>query len=172
MLSFGTVAFIIENNKPKVLSDFYRNLELLDGATPDPDTMNFWSKNQEAYDLTRQNLHQPQKAMKDFVDWINRISNTHKGKPVFIGYPATFDFMFIHWYIKRFGFENPFSFSALDIKTYAMAVMKSEFRQSTKKNMPKRWFPKLPHTHHALDDALEQGHLFCNILIENLENQK
>jgi len=28
----------------------------------------------------------------------------------------------------------------------------------------------LPHTHVALDDALEQGALFCNMLGENLRN--
>jgi hypothetical protein len=33
--------------------------------------------------------------------------------------------------------------------------------------MPKRWFDRLPHTHQALDDALEQGALFCNMLAEN-----
>ncbi len=36
-----------------------------------------------------------------------------------------------------------------------------------KRNMPKRWFDDLPHTHKALDDAIGQGALFCNILAEN-----
>jgi len=31
---------------------------------------------------------------------------------------------------------------------------------------PKEWFDKLPHTHKALDDAIGQGALFCNILAE------
>jgi hypothetical protein len=30
--------------------------------------------------------------------------------------------------------------------------------------MPKNWFDKLPHTHIALDDAIEQGALFCNMM--------
>jgi len=34
--------------------------------------------------------------------------------------------------------------------------------------MPKHWFDSLAHTHVALDDAIEQGALFCNMLIENL----
>jgi hypothetical protein len=28
------------------------------------------------------------------------------------------------------------------------------------------WFDPLPHTHRALDDAIEQGALFCNMLAE------
>jgi hypothetical protein len=31
---------------------------------------------------------------------------------------------------------------------------------------PPHWHDPLPHTHVALDDALEQGALFCNMLAE------
>ncbi len=34
-----------------------------------------------------------------------------------------------------------------------MAVLKTEFRETAKRKMPKRWFDKLPHTYVALDDA-------------------
>ena len=64
----------------------------------------------------------------------------------------------------RFVGESPFSHSAVDIKTYAMALLGTKFRASVKKNMPPEWFDKLPHTHVALDDAREQGALFCNML--------
>jgi hypothetical protein len=33
--------------------------------------------------------------------------------------------------------------------------------------MPEHWFDDLPHTHKALEDAIEQGALFCNMLAEN-----
>jgi hypothetical protein len=45
-----------------------------------------------------------------------------------------------------------------------MAVLGTGFRETAKKRMPAAWFDKLPHTHVALDDAKEQGALFCNIL--------
>jgi hypothetical protein len=32
--------------------------------------------------------------------------------------------------------------------------------------MPQKCFDELPHTHKALDDAIAQGALFCNILVE------
>lgn len=38
--------------------------------------------------------------------------------------------------------------------------------------MPQRWFDPLPHTHVALDDAIEQGALFCNMLRENVATAK
>lgn len=77
---------------------------------------------------------------------------------------APFDFMFVYWYLIRFAGESPFSHSALDIKTYAMALLGTGYRASNKRNMPREWFDDFPHTHVALDDALGQGALFCNML--------
>ena len=34
--------------------------------------------------------------------------------------------------------------------------------------MPPDWFDAVPHTHVAIDDAIEQGRLFCNMLKANL----
>ena len=86
---------------------------------------------------------------------------------MFVAYPAAYDFMFVYWYLIRFAGESPFSHSALDIKSYAMAVLGTEYREAVKRNMPATWFDDLPHTHVALDDAIEQGALFCNMLAEN-----
>ena len=100
--------------------------------------------------------------MPAYVQWLKALP----GRPVFVGYPAAFDFMFVYWYLISFAGESPFSHSALDIKTFAMALMKQNYRDATKNNMPKRWFDPIPHTHIALDDAIEQGALFCNMLKE------
>src|SRR5882757_55958 len=102
--------------------------------------------------------------MPEYVGWLKSLPGT----PVFVGYPAGFDFLFVYWYLIRFAGESPFSFSALDIKTYAMALLKKDYRKSTKRAMPKNWFDTHPHNHIAIDDAIEQGALFCNMLAENL----
>jgi DNA polymerase III alpha subunit (gram-positive type) len=162
MLSLGAAAFTSDGT---LLSTFSANLRTLPEASECPDTMKFWESNQEAYNATRQDTRDPKQAMEQFVSWVNKLD----GKPVFVGYPATFDFMFVYHYMIHFGFKSPFSFSALDIKSYASAVLKTEYRQSTKKNMPKRWFSPAKHTHIAVEDAIEQGQLFCNMLKENLK---
>lgn len=74
--------------------------------------------------------------------------------PVYVAYPAGFDFTFVYWYLIRFTGHSPFSHSALDIKTYAMARLKTAYSASTKRNMLKRWFDRLPHTHQALGEVL------------------
>lgn len=162
MLSFGSAAFTVEKG---LFNTFAINLEELPGAKADPLTMSeFWDKQPEAWAACRRNPMEPKLAMTKYVKWLNALP----GKPVFVGYPAGYDFLFVYWYIRYFGLESPFSFSALDIKTYVMATLKTRYRESTKRNMPRRWFPAAKHTHVALDDATEQGELFMNILRERL----
>ena len=45
-----------------------------------------------------------------------------------------------------------------------MALLQRTYRGSGKESIPPDWFDKTAHTHIALDDALEQGSLFCNML--------
>ncbi|WP_067061828.1 exonuclease [Roseateles chitosanitabidus] len=160
MLSLGAAAYTADKH---LLSTFSANLETLEGASPHPKTAAWWATQPEAWAACRCDLESPEAAMRRYVAWIA----TLPGKPVFVGYPAGFDFLFVYWYLIRFTGDSPFSFSALDIKSYAMAVLKTEFRASTKRNMPKSWFDPLPHTHVAVDDAVEQGALFCNMLRAN-----
>jgi hypothetical protein len=159
MLSFASAAYTADK---QLIGTFSANLETLPEASVDPGTQAWWDKNPEAWAACRQDLHQPQEAMRAYVAWLKQLPGT----PVFVGYPAAYDFMFVYWYLIAFAGESPFSHSALDIKTYAMAVLKKGYRESTKRNMPRRWFSTLPHTHVALDDAIEQGALFCTILAE------
>jgi hypothetical protein len=83
-----------------------------------------------------------------------------------VGYPAGFDFLFMYWYMIAFAGESPFSFSALDVKSVAMTVLNVEYRAATKRRFPRHWFGKKRHNHIALDDAIEQGEMFCRILKE------
>lgn len=157
LLSIGSAAY----SRDKVLlSTFEANLETLPGASADPATEHWWKTQPEAWAYCRSNLQSPEVAMKNYVSWIESLS----GKPVFVGYPVAYDFMFVYWYLMKFVGRSPFSHSALDIKTLAMAALNTDYRSATKKNMPKDWFDDLPHTHKALDDAIGQGALFCNIL--------
>jgi hypothetical protein len=142
---------------------FARNLETLEGATPDPRTEAWWKTQPEAWAACRRDLVTPADAMREYVEWTRTLS----GKPIFVGYPASYDFMFVYWYLIRFAGESPFSHSALDIRSFAMSLLGTSYRDATKKRMPSRWFSDAPHTHVALDDAIEQGVLFCNMLAES-----
>src|SRR5947209_5181921 len=165
LLSFASAAYLADKT---LVDTFTANLEMLPGAAGDPGTLNWWQQHPDAWAATRTDLQDPEPAMKRYVAWVKALP----GKPVFVAYPAGFDFLFVYWYLIRFAGESPFSFSALDVKTYAMALLKIEYREAVKRNMPRRWFDPQPHTHVALDDALEQGALFCNMLAENLDRRQ
>lgn len=172
MLSFAAAAFLEQEGELQQVDTFTCNLEQLPGAQMDPVTKEeFWDKNPEAWEACRQNLVKPDDGMQSFVNWVQDLKKEHQAKPVFVGYPAGFDFLFVYWYLIYFTGYSPFSFSALDMKSVAFAVLKrqgkvSGYREATKRNMPKRWFSKRKHTHIALDDAIEQGELFASIFKE------
>ena len=159
MLSFASAAY---RSDKTLVGTFSRNLETLDGAAPHPKTEAWWKTQPDAWAACRRDTRPPALAMHEYAAWLR----TLPGRPVFVGYPASYDFMFVYWYLMKFVGESPFSHSALDIKTFAMCLMGTDYRDSTKRNMPKRWFDDVPHTHVALDDALGQGALFCNMLNE------
>lgn len=160
MLSLGSAAFSPDKT---LLGTFAANLETLPGSLPDPRTVAWWATQPEAWKACRQGLETPRNAMKRYLEWLKSLP----GKPVFVAYPSAFDFPFVYWYLLEFTGENPFGYSAIDIKTYAMALLRKPYRTCGKQSMPTAWFDPAPHTHIALDDAIEQGRLFCNMLQAN-----
>jgi hypothetical protein len=157
MLSFASAAFKADKT---LVGTFQANLTTLPGAHGDPKTMEWWRGQQEAWAACRDHPRDPAIAIPEYVTWLKALP----GKPVFVGYPAAYDFLFVYWYLMHFAGESPFSHSALDIKTYAMALLGTDYRDSVKRRMPREWFDDLPHTHVALDDAIGQGALLCNML--------
>ncbi len=157
MLSIGAAAYTADK---ELLSTFSANLETLPGAAGHPTTMEWWETQPEAWAACRDNPETPEKVMRRYAAWVK----TLPGRPIFVAYPVSFDFTFVYWYLMKFVGESPFGLSAIDIKSFAMALMKSDFSESSRKYMPQHWFDDHPHTHIALDDAIEQGTLFCNIL--------
>ncbi len=164
MLSLGAAAFRPDGS---LESTFSANLTCLPDATQDPDTMDWWRTQPEAWEASRKDHRSPSSVMNDYVAWVKSFAER---RPVFVAYPVGFDFTFVYWYMIKFAGESPFRHSAIDIRSYAMATLKKDaFKKSTKRYMPKRWFSDHPHDHVALNDAIGQGALFCSMLTENLK---
>lgn len=157
MLSFASAAYTEDK---QLIGTFSANLETLPGAQPHPVQEAWWKTQPDAWAACRSDLRRPEEALVAYVEWVEALP----GKPVFVGMPAGFDFTYMFWYMMRFAGRCPFSWSALDIKTLAFALTGLPYRKCIKPRMPKHWFDEHPHTHVALDDAIEQGALFCNML--------
>lgn len=161
MLSIGSAAYTADKT---LLATFSANLETLPEFCADARTAAWWATQPQAWAACRQNLEHPRQAMPRYVAWLKALP----GRPVFVAYPAVFDFSFVYWYLTQYAGENPFGYAAIDVKTYAMALLRKPYRACGKQSMPTEWFDVAPHTHVALDDAIEQGKLFCNMLRANL----
>ncbi|MEM1417306.1 MAG: 3'-5' exoribonuclease [Myxococcota bacterium] len=157
MLSLGAAAFTADGTRH---GTFSANLDTLEGATGHPETMAWWAGQPEAWEACRASPEAPAEVMARFRAWVEALP----GRPVFVAYPAGFDFTFVYWYLHRFTGGSPFGFGAIDVKTYAMAALGRPYRDCVKGALPRAWIPERPHTHVALDDALEQGELFLAML--------
>ena len=159
MLALASAAFTAAG---ELVGSFTANLAELPGATGDPKTMAWWQTQPAAWAACRDGVRPPADVMTEYAAWIAGLP----GRPVFVAYPAGFDFTFVYWYLVRFTGASPFSHSALDMKTLAMALLGTPYRDSTKRAFPARWHSDRPHTHVALDDALEQGEVFVKMLAD------
>jgi hypothetical protein len=104
----------------------------------------------------------PDQAMTDFRSWVAEVSAG--AKPIVVGYPACYDWMWLYWYLIRFGGQSPFGHSGcMDMKTMFALKSGRSIAFVGKRSMPSHLLSNRPHTHNALDDAVEQGELFANL---------
>ncbi|MGH3943365.1 MAG: 3'-5' exoribonuclease domain-containing protein [Pseudonocardiaceae bacterium] len=165
MLSLGSAAYTTDGT---LVATFTANLQELPGATADPETVAWWAGQPQAWAAARRDPQPPREVMHDYDRWVRQLP----GRPILVGYPAGYDFMFVYWYFMRFVGRSPFARSALDTHSYAMAVLGTTYAESGRDNLPLRWRGTISHTHVALDDAIEQGEIFCKILLENAERHR
>jgi DNA polymerase III epsilon subunit-like protein len=102
---------------------------------------------------------EPREAMTAFRDWLARIAG-RTGKPVFVGFNATFDWMFVAFYFHQFIGENPFGFGGIDIKSYYMGLKGCAWDDTRSSRIRPEFKSTARHTHNALDDAIEQAEMF------------
>lgn len=105
----------------------------------------------------------PRETMDDAAAWVRRVAGT--SRPVLVAYPVAFDWAFLYWYFVRYATGgSPFGYSScLDIRTLYQARAHTVHDRSGKAYMPPMLVPDRPHTHNALDDAVEQAELFSNV---------
>ncbi|MFF7452356.1 MULTISPECIES: exonuclease [unclassified Streptomyces] len=106
---------------------------------------------------------EPAVALAEFSAWVGEVSDG--AQPVMCGYPASYDWTFLYWYLIRFTGASPFGHSGcLDMKTLYATKAGLPLRAVAKRTMPRALLSGRRHTHHALDDAVEQAELFARLM--------
>jgi len=101
----------------------------------------------------------PKEAMAAFCDWLELVAKN--GKPVFVGFNATFDWTFVNFYFHQYLGKNPFGIGGIDIKSYYMGLSGVTWEDTRSSRIPKEYKDSSRrHTHNALDDAIEQAEIF------------
>ncbi|UDF13683.1 3'-5' exonuclease [Antiquaquibacter oligotrophicus] len=116
-------------------------------------------------ELAQDGTH-PEVAMRQFAEWVDEV--TPKGeRPVFVGFNAAFDWMFVADYFERHLGRNPFGHAAVDIKAYYMGKAGSTLAQSSMSELSPRYLGGSALSHNALGDARDQAALFRAILADS-----
>ncbi len=120
-------------------------------------------------DALKENGMSPGSAMDSFKEWVK--SATGQDRPVFCSF-GTFDWMFVKWYLVKFGDERLFGPNGCDMKSYYSGMMNVGFFSSRKKDFPSMFKLSGRHTRNALDDALEQAEVFEKFLEFNEKQRR
>lgn len=105
----------------------------------------------------------PVEAMRACSSWVDERA---EGKtPVLVGYPLGFDWSFLAYYFTVFAGRSPFGHSrGFDTKTAAAILTGVPVGAAGRAGLPASLRSSRPHTHGALDDALEQADVLANVM--------
>lgn len=168
MLSFASVAM---NRRGDVLGEFETVLEARTDRAPDPETMEWWKTEPEAYKAATTNPVAPEKAMADFVAWLEGF----EGRKAFASAPLIFDGTYMDHYLDQFAntrvFGGPgkqnriFAGGGVDIYSVSGTIANAPHHDWTTRRVPDSWIGNHPHTHYAIDDARGFAHLLKRFFI-------
>lgn len=105
----------------------------------------------------------PVDAMTEAAQWVRKIAGS--SRPILVAYPLSFDWTWLYWYFIRFSSEgSPFNHSGcFDIKTAYAVKAKVPVAAAGRSNLEDWLRPHHVHSHHALEDAIEQAEIFANL---------
>lgn len=106
----------------------------------------------------------PSGVMRDAFQWVQEVAGA--ANPVLVAFPLSFDWTFLYWYFMKFNKAgSPFQHSrCFDIKTAMALRLGIPVSEASRSRLPKQLRSNRPHTHHAVDDAIEQAEIFANVL--------
>lgn len=105
----------------------------------------------------------PAEAMTAAARWVR--ARAGNATPVLVAYPLSYDWTWLYWYFERYAEGgSPFEHSrCYDLKTAYAVKARLPIASSGRRGLPKELRSKRPHTHRAIDDAIEQAEIFANV---------
>ncbi len=109
------------------------------------------------------NGEDPSSAMSRASVWVKNIAGS--AAPVLVAYPLSFDWSWLYWYFTSFSRDgSPFEYSrCFDVKTAVAVKLGVPISEAGRSRLPGFLRSTRKHTHHALDDAIEQAEIFAKV---------
>ena len=106
----------------------------------------------------------PFSTMENARSWVLDVAGPDR--PTLVAFPLCFDWMWMHYYFTQYTHKgSPFGHaSGFDIKTAYAAKKGVPIAESGKGRIDRAVLSSRPHTHNALEDALEQADIFVAVM--------
>ncbi len=113
----------------------------------------------------------PADALTRFENWL-KAEIPPDQPPIFVGFNAPFDWMFVDDYFHRYLGRNPFGHAALDVKSFYMGLTGVRWAETGLRHIAPQYGQDQPLTHHAQRDAQDQAELFRRLLQMSAEKSQ
>ncbi len=110
----------------------------------------------------------PDAAMQAFADWVAKVAPAGR-RPVFVGFNAGFDWMFVCDYFHRYLGHNPFGHACLDIKSVALGALGISWPETSLQRLSALVLDGRSLSHDALQDARDQAALLRALILDQNE---
>jgi len=148
------------------VGSFYRKLQPLEDLTADPDTMEWWKTQPDAWQEVNTDAEPAAVVIGAFRTWVGSLDKS----PVFVASPLVLDYPFIKWYLHRFGGEQLFEDfgpvqRTLDLASFTAGRLGIPLARARRMQLPAKLTQGMPeHSHKAIDDARGYGVILRNVL--------
>lgn len=162
ILSIGAVASTADQET----GSFYKKLLPLEDLSADPETMQWWKTQPEAWQEVNADAESAGTVIEAFREWVKGFGKS----PIFVASPLILDYAFIKWYLHRFGGEQLFEdFNpvqrTLDLASFTAGKLNIPLARSRRMQLPPEITRGMPaHSHKAIDDARGYGVILRNTL--------
>lgn len=145
--------------------EYQANLEPLEGHVQEPKCMEFWEKNQNAWNATQINKRFYVDVMEELSNHFTELSKTYNLK--FIAMPSCFDWMFFKSYYEQANNQKFYDigFKCICISSYFDAYCETRDMRSKDKDALKLQLMEYNQTvdHFAIEDAKCQAKLYVKV---------
>lgn len=162
ILSIGAVATTMDEE----VGSFYKKLLPLEELSADPETMEWWKTQPEAWQEVNTDAEPADVVIDAFRTWVGSFDKL----PVFVASPLVLDYPFVKWYLHRFGGEQLFEDfkpvqRTLDLASFTAGKLNIPLARARRMQLPPEITQGMPgHSHKAIDDARGYGVILRNVL--------